>query len=186
MTDKFTVRTQLRDATQDLHERVDSAFSQADLSERGGYMRFLTAQAEAHAALEAVIDRSGITDILPDWPERRRVERLRSDLAELGAAMPEPAAVPELTSNAAALGTAYVLEGSRLGGTLLKRSVPADLPASFLGAADSGAWRRLLAILDEHLVHAEQIQIAINAARDAFMIFERSGRKLSKASGIGS
>lgn len=181
MADPFRVRLALRDATADLHTRVDQAFSQADLTTRDGYGRVLTAQAAAHDAVERALDLGGAAEVLADWPKRRRSALLHSDLRELGIVPPVSLPSPPFEGMAALLGGIYVLEGSRLGGALLKRSVPADLPRAFLGAADSAAWRSLLQTLDQRIVNNDELQRAIDAARQAFLLFERSGRQFLKA-----
>lgn len=64
---------------------------------------------------------------LPDWHERRRTMALRSDLNLMGLAIPEPAQVTPFRGEAEVLGAIYVLEGSRLGGAVLIRTVLDDL-----------------------------------------------------------
>jgi len=68
-----------------------------------------------------------------------------------------------------------VLEGSRLGGAVLARRVPAELPRAFLGATHPpGAWRELLARIDRCGL-APQVQGDCTAAAKAvFRAFERA------------
>jgi heme oxygenase len=165
----------LRQATRAEHERVDALFSQFDLSSRAGYGRFLKAQAAAFLPVEAALDRGPGDAAVPDWPQRRRGDLIRADLADLGIdATPLPP--PAIGDGFAALGTIYVLEGSRLGGSLLRRSVPAGLPARFLSAASPEAWRTLIAHLEEKLTTPESRLIAIKAAQAVFALFERGGQ----------
>lgn len=171
----------LRSATADQHDRVDALFSRADLTARGGYAQFLAAQADAHLAVEDALDRSDAAAVLPDWPERRRAALLRADLAELGEAPPPLAQVALFDTPAAVLGAVYVLEGSRLGGRLLQRSVPADLPTRFLGASNPAAWRALLTLLDERLTDDHERRAAIQAATNVFQLFQDSGQRHLKA-----
>ncbi len=172
-----SARAALRAATAANHARVDEVYSSAALDDRTAYGRFLSAQAAAHLAVEDALSRSGVEAFVPDWPERRRGDALRADLAELGLDVPQPMASPIFAEQPAMLGALYVLEGSRLGGTLLKRSVPTGLPTRFLGGADSSAWRALLTQLDEHLDEASKREAAIEAARQVFVLFEDSGRR---------
>lgn len=174
---KDIARTALRTATAAYHERVDSAFSNATLSDRASYGLFLQAQAAAHLPVEDALALGGIAAIVPDWDARRRSQPLRDDLAALNLDVPPPAGSLALDSDAALLGALYVLEGSRLGGTLLKRSVAPDLPTRFLGGMDSAAWRDLLALLDERLDTEAERRAAIAAACDVFTLFETSGHR---------
>lgn len=112
---------------------------------------------------------------MSDWPDRRRSEQLLADLADLEAEMPCPAGELAFASSEALLGALYVLEGSRLGGTLLKRSVPAEFPTRFLGNVDSAAWQLLLSQLDDHLDTELKRSTAIGAAQEVFSLFEVSG-----------
>jgi heme oxygenase len=76
------------------------------------------------------------------------------------------------------LGAAYVLEGSRLGGAYLKRSLALHAPCRFLGAAqEAGAWRKLLAKLDESLYEPVRVESACESARQVFNRFEIAGRR---------
>lgn len=181
---RFDVRTRLRDATAPLHDRVDAAFGTADLGTRHGYVAFLRAQAAAHLPVEEALEDAGVAAVLPDWNRRARAAHLRSDLAELGVAEPRLLSAPPIVGVPAILGSVYVLEGSRLGGAMLKRGVSAELPARFLGSVDSGLWRDLLALLDERLTNEEDRDAAVEAAMRVFLVFEQAGRLHVKAGGV--
>jgi heme oxygenase (biliverdin-IX-beta and delta-forming) len=108
----------LRDATAGHHERVDAAFSAFDLTTRDGYGNFLAAQAAAYLPIEAALDEAGAVDLLPDWPDRKRGDALRSDMASMGVVAEEPQRSPTFDNSGQIWGTLYVIEGSRLGPTL--------------------------------------------------------------------
>lgn len=169
-----TARFLLRAATSTAHDRVDHAFGRFRLDDRRHYRAFLRAQADAFLPVEAAIDGGGIRSVLPDWNERRRAAALIADLADLGLVEPEPAAVPDFDPVEAALGAAYVLEGSRLGGRLMARSVPDGFPRRFLDAGDPALWHVLVKTLDIRLDSQDKLDAAIAAARLAFGRFEAS------------
>lgn len=178
MRDADTARMMLRAATAAHHDRVDAVFSRADLTDRDGYGRFMLAQAAAHLPVERALTAAGAADVLPDWAERQRAPLILADLAALGLTPPDsPDSDVALTFDTPAemLGGIYVLEGSRLGGTLLERSVPEGFPTAFLGAGDSAMWRRLLAALDAQLDSTAKRQAAVAAAGRVFDNFERAG-----------
>lgn len=175
-----SVRSLLRATTAPDHDRVDTAFAGFDLADPDGYRRFLIAQAGPVAAVEAAIDACGPLALVPDWPERRRAGLIAEDLADLGSAM--PAADPfALAGEAAMLGALYVLEGSRLGGSVLARNIPMELPARFMRCPPApNRWRALIATLEQALVTRDRIDIATGAARAVFDRFERSAREYGR------
>jgi heme oxygenase (biliverdin-IX-beta and delta-forming) len=175
----MSARAFLRSATADAHGRVDRLFSRFDLSNAAGYGRFLRAQAAAFLPVEAELDRADVAALIPDWPDRRRADQLRADLAALSVTPAEPFS-PDLfiQSKAPVLGAAYVLEGSRLGGALLKRSVAAGLPSQFLDSRQSaGSWRNFLKLLDTFLVRQDDLEAAAEAARQVFTRFEWAAKR---------
>lgn len=147
------------------------------MNDRTSYGRFLLAQAAAHIPVEMALERGGIASIIPDWQRRRRAGQLRADLEEMELEPLSPIDEAAYHSEEALLGAAYVLEGSRLGGTLLKRSVPSAFPTRFLGNADSAAWQSLLRCLNEGLDTPSKRATAIVSARSVFELFEASGRR---------
>ncbi|MEO7814386.1 MAG: biliverdin-producing heme oxygenase [Sphingomicrobium sp.] len=162
----------LRVATRAAHDQVDSHFSGFNLSDRSGYTRFLAAQAAAFLPIERALDEAGAEALVADWQHRRRSHLLRDDLAQLGAAIANPIAAPRFDSPEALLGAIYVLEGSRLGGTMLARSVGIGFPRRFLGAAaPHGGWKGFIALLEQHLVSHVQRERAGNSAILTFDCF---------------
>lgn len=134
----------LRAATQGAHDHVDAAFGRFDLTRRAGYRALLTAHARALPAAEARMRALPFAATLEP-----RLPLLAADLADLGLAMPPPLALGGDEGAAGAWGVLYVVEGSRLGGALLARSVPAGLPARYLNAAHPpGQWRAIRAAID--------------------------------------
>ena len=112
--------SQLRAATRRAHDHVDGAFPNG-LDSRATYVRYLTAILPLAQWLH--------DSWRPAWPglagwhEAARVQRLRADLARLGAT-PDPARVPDTASSAAEwLGGSYVMEGSAMGARLLARDL---------------------------------------------------------------
>lgn len=168
----------LRRATAPAHDEVDALFSRFDLGEPAGYRAFLLAQAKAHLPVEAALDAADAERVIADWPQRRRAALLRADLADLDAA-PEPGPAPTPADAAEVAGMAYVIEGSRLGGALLRRSVAPGLPVRFLSApAEPGAWRALLLRLDALLGGEAELARATAAARGVFALFAAAGRTI--------
>lgn len=173
-----SARFALRSATAEAHARLDALFSTFDLTNPVDYGRFLQAQAGAFAPMEDALDAAGAALVVPDWPARRRAPALSADLASLGLPHPAPVAAPALRSEAAILGALYVLEGSRLGGALLVRTVPEGLPKTFLTPGNPAAWRAFVTLLDERLSSRADLDTASAAAAAAFSAFAFSASRV--------
>ena len=177
-------RTVLRTATQASHDRVDSAFGRCDLATPYGYRAFLTAQAAAFLPIEAALDAADAARVIPDWPERRRAALLVADLADLGAPLPEPVETPVFGDAARIAGAIYVLEGSRLGGAMLHRSVAPGMPTRFLATPTRpDAWRSFLLALDTILNTPDRLDAATEAAIAVFTCFEHAARHMEPPHG---
>lgn len=173
----ITARQALRVATRPFHDRVDAAFGGYDLARRDQYAAFLQAQAAAFLPVEAAIDRGVGRSAVSDWAQRRRSDDLIADLAELGRAPDAAPGAIDFSTRAETLGAIYVLEGSRLGGALLSRSVPLDFPRRFIASTDPARWRGLIEVLDSALVSDEHRAAAIDAACRVFALFEDGARR---------
>lgn len=94
----------------------------------------------------------------------------------MGERTPSPIARPKFELPEEVWGGIYVLEGSRLGGAVLCRSVSPGFPTSFLtGASAAGNWRDLLVRLEASLVEPDAIAKAIDGALKVFSLFEKAG-----------
>ena len=169
-------RAFLREVTREAHERVDSKLSGFRLSNADEYADFLAVQAAAFIPVEAALDRAGAGRLLPDWNDRRRSEALLADLAALGRPAPETEASPPYDEDAAVWGGLYVIEGSRLGGAVLRKSVPANFPQSFLApqTARNSSWPAFVATLETNLYQHVALQRAGSSAIATFACFEHS------------
>lgn len=141
----MSAMTMLRDATGAAHDVVDAAFGAHDLASPEAYRRFLLAHARALPAAERVMAALPFARTLPT-----RAALLAADLAELGVGVPDPLPFTPGEDAGTLWGVLYVVEGSRLGGAMLARQVPSELPGRYLGAVHSpGQWRAIRAALDE-------------------------------------
>ena len=169
-------RAFLRDVTREAHERVDSRLSVFRLSDAEEYADFLALQAAAFIPVEAALDRAGASRLLPDWDQRRRSEALIADLEALGRPAPIANGAPAYADDAAIWGGLYVIEGSRLGGAMLRKSVPADFPQAFLSPQQSrnSSWPKFVAAMERSLYEDPALQRAGSSAIDTFACFEHS------------
>jgi heme oxygenase len=152
------LHVRLREATREGHARLDGHPLLAPLGAEPldalAYGDALVALHGLFAPLERALVAGGP---LVDWRERRRVPALEADLAELG----RRPLVRELDVRlpaelAPAIGVAYVVEGSSLGGQVIARKLArrpgASLPRRFFegqGDAALPRFRALMALAEE-------------------------------------
>ncbi len=170
MTDGVSTVARLRSATAADHDAVDAGFGRYDLTDTDDYRAFLIAHAKALPAVEAWLAAiPGLAAV------RSRGAALAEDLAALGEDMPAPMTFDVPASAAAGWGAMYVVEGSRLGGIMLSRSVPDGMPSAYLGAKHlSGEWRALLTAIDGEPADEAWVEQAIVGAKAAFDLYRRA------------
>lgn len=175
-----SVRSHLRRAGAALHQQVDEAYSRLGVETAEGYRQFLRAHAAALFSLEQCLEHNGIEQLLDDWPNRRRRDALRADLNALRCPLPAALPLPEKAINTAwCWGALYVLEGSRLGGSLLARRLQAAQPGAsmnYLGhGADQGLWPGFLHRLESQARHCDERDMQ-RGLDDAFGVFIRAAQ----------
>jgi heme oxygenase len=119
---RSSAHDQLRSSTQHLHHLVDSRFDLTSLSSEGAYSAFLLAN-WPFASIEAALERAGIHAVLPDWDKRRRREALAVDLRLCSISPPRISRLEIASDLGTLLGWSYVLEGSRLGASVILRTI---------------------------------------------------------------
>ncbi len=151
-------RFALKRATDKAHARVEGIVQSAGMFDSmDGYRRYVSATWEMRWRFESLLDMSRAAEIWPAWPGRRIASLAALDLADLGHALPKMAApLSEFhLSPSELLGVMYVMEGSSLGARVLVRLVGSLGLSGHHGArhlhaqaADAGAWRSFLGVLD--------------------------------------
>jgi heme oxygenase len=163
----------LRRATRGAHDRVDAAFSTLNLADPADYATFLTRHAAAFLPVEQALTEAGADRLIADWDALRRGSLLSADMADLGIHSSDGILAPAYPTPAAVLGGAYVLEGSRLGGAMLRRMVGGELPRRFLDSIQPpGRWRTITAALDQFLGDPHSLAVATMSALETFALFE--------------
>lgn len=165
----------LRDATLDHHREAERHVRILDPdATRSTYTRFLARMHGFHAAIErAFADHAALARAGFDAAARRKQPLLAADLRELGLDpdLLERPAVTRPSSLPHALGAAYVVEGSTLGGAFIRSRLVLDVPVRFLtgyGAATGRMWRAFGAICDRELATDAARSTAAAAARETF------------------
>lgn len=152
------ILARVRAETGEAHRRLEARLDivEATASE-AGRRRLVERFYGLHAGAERVLSPLLSSVVGLGYAERRRGEALESDLTALG--HPDPGSVPICplaapASVAEALGLLYVLEGSTLGGKIIRRRLQdrgqAMTGLSFLdpyGSRTGAQWRAFLAVL---------------------------------------
>lgn len=179
MNPQSRVLDRLRAATAAAHSELDSRLNVIDrLSTLNGrramvpryYRMHRSAEQAAWSWLESIQEL--------DLPARGRLPLLTADLEALGVASPaEGGEAMAFGSHAEALGLLYVLEGSTLGGRMIRKAIGAresDLTGlSFLdpyGSSTGVRWRDFLKVMEREAAHDPEA-----AVRGAIRGFEHAG-----------
>ena len=172
------IQNGIREATRLSHQRLDAAMTWVDLGRLTHYSGFLRGQAEALLPLETALERAGIDDILPDWPQRARTPALEHDLSALDIAC-DPLPVPHFNGAADMLGAVYVLEGTRMACRVILPRLADQPDSSILGATaylrhgfGKRFWPSFLATLESHPEAQLHPQRVIDGALIAFGMFD--------------
>ncbi|MFC0445560.1 biliverdin-producing heme oxygenase [Pseudidiomarina halophila] len=160
----------LRHATRDAHSQLDHhpVLAQLLASELSleRYAEVLLLLYPAHAGMEDVLTEYWCKAPV-SYDLHRREALLRSDLKQLGHHPAEPSRWPAPQSFSAAVGMTYVIEGSRLGGTMLARRIMRqlpDAPCRFFAEDGSQQWSAFQKFVLQHqqlIDHNEAITAAL-------------------------
>lgn len=178
----------LRRSTAAAHERVEAGLGLADPNIAVDHYRDLMISFyRIHVVLEPRLENlfGDFADPLLDWPGRRKLGRLISDLGTLGVvpaavtALP-PAALPAGDDLAFGFGALYVTEGATLGGQLIARnlSTRADLAAASsyftpYGDQVGRRWRDLRVVMRRWVgLDRARADAVVAAAVGTFLAFE--------------
>jgi heme oxygenase len=180
MTNKTATTAELiKQATAPAHASTEKALIQhiKSIHNAQGYASLLYCLYGYFAPMEAHIEALSGTSI-PDTPQRRKASRILTDLQALGFPAPQHIALlPVLHHTAEALACQYVLEGSTLGGAVIKKMISAQCPGlpetafsffSGYGEHNKDRWLLFLDSFNAALTTATDTRLAINAANACF------------------
>lgn len=131
--------------------------------------------------LEDALDGFSMEEVLSDYTQRRKARLITDDLKALGHSVHDLAlcpAIPVPGSREEAFGALYVLEGSTLGGTIIKKILQRNLQLQgdegftfFAGYGEhtSVQWQSFKAVLDQHYTGSEHTARLSAAANQTFL-----------------
>ncbi len=175
----------LRHETKPAHEELDKAMIPYihNIHSKEDYSKLLAA---FYGYFKPVYDKINThldTSFLPDYNSRRKPDDILQNLAALGHHHTiENTAnhLPDVYNNASAFGALYVLEGSTLGGLMIKKMIASqthlpDKKISFFagyGKATRERWNTFVNALNNVAKTNEEEQNAIRAAAETFSFFK--------------
>ncbi|MCQ8783637.1 biliverdin-producing heme oxygenase [Aurantimonas sp. CSK15Z-1] len=179
-----SLRHRLRDETRPAHEALDGCFvGMDDPAGRATYERFLVMNHACHWRLEPMLEQSELATFLPEIAARARRGALSEDLAAMRLTPLEPLAFALPPDLPHAIGAAYVLEGSRLGGRFIHRrfkqlrlsEVWTGLSQRFLALGEEpDFFRAFMTRIDSLTMSPTQSNACVEAAASVFGYFTRT------------
>ena len=165
-----SLRDALRHQTAKTHELLDQALSRLDLRDSTQRQEFCAIQAHGFHLMGQACNwqAAEATPIL-----RRAIDALEQDISPARRAMTvyPPHPIPGLTLQPDAV--AYLVLGSQLGATVLRRALPEDQQTGFFGLrAETTLWRQFCQRLADQPADTPHARRVISDARTAFGLFD--------------
>ncbi len=186
---RTSLLAQLREATSEAHANLEATVDISQcLADEGNYAELLRKFHGYYSPLEEQMEAlEGWEAFGLDMTSRRKSLWLKDDLVALGVDpsslvhLPECEDLPKMDSLGSAIGCAYVLEGSTLGGrhisAMLGKSQIPQIAQRFFegyGSATGERWKEFCAALEafgEEANDAER-EAAVDAAKEAFQCLQ--------------
>ena len=181
------IMTALKECTRALHEQIEMHVCLLDrLNSLDSYRMLLERFLGYYEPIELKLRMLSFAEL--DFSSRRKTEKLKADLSDLGlssrnlAALPRCEDLPDLNNSVQALGCLYVLEGATLGGQIIARELRARFGlddnhgAAFFsgyGAETGMRWKEFGATVNNCVSIQETEEFAIESARDTFITLDR-------------
>lgn len=149
------------------------------------YSRLLRMFYGYYKPLEEQLDQFAMNEVLPDYDQRRKAQLILDDLHQLGqeeAHLPLCTNLPSIQNRDEALGALYVLEGSTLGGPVIKKILQRNLQRQeeegfsfFAGYREKTQerWEAFKMELENHSLGNRDSSRVAAAASDTFIYLKR-------------
>ena len=175
----------IRQATQKAHEELDAALLPhlINIHNTNDYIKLLTAFYGFFKPVYDQIDTHLCLSDLPDYSTRRKPADLLKNLEALQHNYTVThfcTQLPYIHNNASAFGALYVMEGSTLGGLMIKKMIAgqtglSDEQLCFFagyGKQTRDRWNVFVAAFNEIIQIKNEEQAALNAATETFACFK--------------
>lgn len=178
---------QLKEHTQPAHLELEKKIIARIRSMRSedDYLNFLRLFYGYFNQIEQPISKKIDLNLLPDYSERRKSSYILTDIASLNGDtenIPQSDDIPNITNHSEAMGALYVIEGSTLGGMVIKKMIAErlglDMEKSLnffdgYGAETFRMWEIFkMALNNEAIAGESNQQDILRAANEAFVKFK--------------
>ena len=175
----------IREVTKPMHEKLDAALVPfiTNIQSTDDYIKLLVAFYGFFKPVYSRIDTHLQTSFLPDYHTRRKPVDILKNLEALHYHQPVKnicVQLPLIVNNATAFGALYVMEGSTLGGLMIKKMIAgqtrlSDEQLSFFtgyGKKTREHWNVFVASLNEAANNESEEQAVITSAAETFTCFK--------------
>ncbi|MEO8961995.1 MAG: biliverdin-producing heme oxygenase [Ginsengibacter sp.] len=177
LSEELKLRTKERH--QQLEVKVITAIKL--IHHRNDYARLLQLFAGYFGSLEDLIEQNLNLDMLTDYRLRRKAAALQADLISMNVPLPKKIGsenLPTIKNSLQAIGALYVMEGSTLGGRIIRKMVADKLPNenafSFFegyGEKTNDMWKSFKASIDAIVLNNKETNVVIDSANETFYKF---------------
>jgi len=175
------MRFQLKEGTQQAHERLDKALIRYDLTTLPGLRAYLSVHFLARIHIQKIL--TGYENLRDD---KEKLFSLRADFEGLNVRPPSWREAPEI-GNYHPLGLIYVMAGSSLGSNLLFKQWSKAMDINVLSvnnfmtsAKDNQLWRNFLVHISNTSFSEAETKSIVAAANHCFSVFEAADKQVSE------
>lgn len=176
----------LRATTKPMHDELDNAMVPhiMNISSVNDYIQLLVAFYGFFKPVYDDIDKYINTSVLPDYHTRRKPAHILDNLRTLQYFNPVQhiaQQLPHINSTPSAFGALYVLEGSTLGGLMIKKMIadklhlPDDQLSFFAGYGKQTKerWTKFIDVLNTAGTNSQSADSVVETAADTFLNFKK-------------
>ena len=185
ITPQAAFLTNLRSRTAALHQQLEDLPLSKSLMREDvtleDYARYLVYMRDVMTFFDTQI-LSRLQHIIPEPVKRKKTDQIDRDLEflkhkDIAVEGPASSAMPDIHDDATAMGIAYVIEGSTLGGRVIMKHITAKLPIEeeaggqfFAGyKIETGPmWKQFLTALQDYTVAGNHEEAVIQGAMNGF------------------
>lgn len=176
--------SQIKEYTKEAHQQLEKIVigKLKNIKNDGDYATLLKYFYAYFSSLEKAIAPFIDKNVLVDFPDRRKADRLKHDIISLGGSVEDLPAVetPNIQSAAAAMGALYVMEGSVMGGSIIVGMLQTNGITKGLdffsgyGAETQDMWQQFISALNTTAKNEQETEEIVKSAKATFTNFAKA------------